>query len=458
MLIRSRRDFIKDAVRSVTALGAVGAMSKFGEMNALAQAQGTGYRALVCVFLNGGNDAHNMVIPISTAQQDNTLYKNARAGLALSPASLQTVYNGNDIYGLHPKLVELAGLYTAGNAAVVANVGMLVKPFVDRNDYLSAGSVNLPNALFSHSDQTSQWQTAIPTGLGNTGWGGRMADFAQPANAGAVFPSVTATSGCQIFCTGAQTYPTTVPVGGASILNGTNGSPARFSGVQALLQFSNGMQLVQAANGILGRGVGYSNTLNALLAQANVTTQFPAGNLLGAQLQTVARMISIRKQLGITRQIFFCSLGGFDTHGGQLPVQDSLMQQLSQAVAAFYQSTKDLGMDQLVTTFTASEFGRTLTPNGNQGTDHAWGSHHFVIGTGQGSGGLLQGGKFYGQYPLLALGGANDANTRGTLIPTTSVDQYAWTMAQWFGVDPGSISTVFPNLYHFPNQNLGFLG
>ncbi|HWC98196.1 MAG TPA: DUF1501 domain-containing protein [Candidatus Sulfopaludibacter sp.] len=458
MLIRSRRDFFKDAVRSVTALGALGAMSKFGEMNALAQAQGTGYRAMVCIFLNGGNDGHNMVIPINTLQQDNTLYAKARAGLALNPLSLPNIYDGNDIYGLHPKLTEIAGLYAAGNAAVVANVGMLVKPFVDRNDYLHASSANLPNALFSHSDQSTQWQTAIPSGLGNTGWGGRMADNAQTANSAAVFPSVTATTGCQLFCTGSQTFPTTVPVGGDSLLNGTSGSPPRSNGVQTLLKFDNGMQLVQAANGILGRGVGYSNTLNALLAQANVPTVFPAGNLLGAQLQTVARMISIRKQLGITRQIFFCSLGGFDTHGGQLPVQDNLMQQLSQAVAAFYQSTKDLAVDQLVTTFTASEFGRTLTPNGNLGTDHAWGSHHFVIGTGQNSGGLLKGGKFYGQFPLLALGGANDANTRGTLIPTTSVDQYAWTMAQWFGVDPGSIGTVFPNISHFPNQNMGFLG
>ena len=162
--------------------------------------------------------------------------------------------------------------------------------------------------------------------------------------------------------------------------------------------------------------------------------------------------MSVRNQLGLTRQIFFCMLDGFDTHSAQLETQTPLLQQLSQAVLAFYQATQELGIDRNVTTFTASEFGRTLTPSGTDGSDHAWGNHHFIIGSG------VKGGRFYGNFPLLAPGGANDANTRGVLIPTTAVDQYGATLAQWFGVAAGSLPTVFPNIGNFGTNPLGFLG
>ncbi len=168
--------------------------------------------------------------------------------------------------------------------------------------------------------------------------------------------------------------------------------------------------------------------------------------------------MSIRGALGIGRQVFFCQLGGFDTHSAQQGTQDPLLQQLSQAVAAFYTATQEVGTDAVTTTFTASEFGRTLQPNGDAGTDHAWGSHHFVIGTGVKNGGSLHGGQIWGQFPSLALGGPNDANTRGTMVPTTSVDQYAATMARWFGVTPANIGSVFPYVGNFPTANVGFLG
>ena len=174
-------------------------------------------------------------------------------------------------------------------------------------------------------------------------------------------------------------------------------------------------------------------------------------------MQTVARIMKIRAALGIGRQVFFCQLGGFDTHSGQIGTQDALLQQLSQAVGAFYKATQEVGTDQNTVTFTASEFGRTLQPNGNAGTDHAWGGHHFVIGSNAAGGGPLQGGKIYGQFPSLSLGGADDANTRGTLVPTTSVDQYAATMAQWFGVSPQNVGSIFPYVGNFPTANLGFL-
>jgi uncharacterized protein (DUF1501 family) len=450
MFIRSRREFLKDTLRSVTALGAVGSLAKFGEMNSLA-ATGSGYQALVCVFLLGGNDGHNTVVPITTAQQNYSLYAQGRGGLAIPQGSLLPIANGSDTYGLHPSLVEIQGLYNQGKAAVLANVGMLVQP-ITRAVYLTNNSKLIPSALFSHSDQSSQWQTGIPSGNGSSGWGGRITDLLLSQNSAAIFPPVTAINSCQLFCTGVQTFPATVPPSGMATLDPLS-SPSANAGMQQLLTFDNGVQLVQAANGIMTRGNSYANTLTGLLASAPALhTQFPAGNPLAAQLQTVARVMSVRTQLGLTRQIFFCVLDGFDTHSSQFETQTPLLQQLSQAVSAFYQATEELGIDGSVTTFTASEFGRTLTPSGADGSDHAWGNHHFIVGSG------VSGGRFYGSFPLLAPGGPNDAGTRGVLLPTTAVDQYGATMAQWFGVPQNSLPTVFPNIANFGTNPLGFLG
>jgi uncharacterized protein (DUF1501 family) len=350
---------------------------------------------------------------------------------------------------------EIAALYNAGNAAVVANTGMLVQP-ITQAQYLGGNPAILPAQLFSHSDQSNQWQTAIPNGAASAGWGGGIADSVASYNSGATFAPVTSTGGCGLFCTGQQTSPATVPPSGAAVLQGANGP--RAAAFQQLLTFTNGLQLVQAANSNLSRGVSYSQALTAALATATINTSFPASEL-GQQLLTVAKIMKVQQTLGIYRQVFFCQLGGFDTHGGQLPIQQQLLTDLSQSVSQFYQATtQELAMGGNVVTFTASEFGRTLQSNGSGGTDHAWGGHHFVISQGANSGGSLQGGKFFGQFPSLALGGPNDANTRGTLIPTTSVEQYASTMATWFGLTPANLATVFPYLANFPTTNLGFLG
>jgi len=449
MLIRTRREFLKDTVRAVTAASAVTGMAKFGEMNALAA--GTGYQALVCVFLLGGNDGHNTVVPITTALQNYTAYQKARGGLAIAQTSLLPVMNGSDTYGLHPSLPEIQSLYNQGKAAVLANVGMLVQP-ITRSAYLTNNPAIVPNALFSHSDQSSQWQTGIPSGTGSSGWGGRISDLMQPQNVGSSFPPVAATSACQLFCTGVQTFPASVPPTGMSTLAVSLTGSSTGQAAQQLLSFSNGLQLVQAANGIMSRGDAYANKLTGLIGGVNLATPFPAGNPLALQLQTVAKVMAVRNQLGLTRQIFFCMLDGFDTHASQVETQTPLLQQLSQAVMAFYNATVELGVDSAVTTFTASEFGRTLTPSGTDGSDHAWGNHHFVIGTG------VKGGQFYGKFPLLAAGGPDDANTRGVLIPTTAVDQYVSTLAQWFGVAATSVSQVFPNIANFGTGKLGFLG
>jgi len=458
MPIKSRRDFLKAAVTSV---GALGAFAKFGEMNALATSAAP-YQALVCIFLSGGNDSNNMVIPADP--QNYSLYAKARQMLAMPQSGLQLIANGGAAYGLHPLMPEIAKLYNAGNAAVVANVGMLVQPTTPQI-FQNQNLAQLPPQLFSHSDQTNQWQAAIPSGAISTGWGGRVEDNLTPTyNSSASFTPVTATSGCGLFCTGQQTFAETVPVGGASLLEGAT-TPGRLSAVQQLMEFDNGLKLVTAANANFNRGVGFSTTLTNALKSAVVNTVFPTSQI-GQQLQTVAQIMSIRGALGIGRQVFFCQLGGFDTHGAQTNVanndftqgQDPLLQQLSQAVGAFYAATQEVGTDANTTTFTASEFGRTLQPNGSVGTDHAWGSHHFVIGTGAANGGSLQGGQFWGKFPSLVLGGPDDANSRGTMVPTTSVDQYAATMAQWFGVSPANLPSIFPYVTNFPTATLGFLG
>jgi uncharacterized protein (DUF1501 family) len=450
MSIYSRRDFLRNTLRSVTALGACGALSKFGEINALA-AGASGYQALVCVYLNGGNNGHNTVVPITTAQQNYSVYQAARQSLAVPQASLLPIAVGSDTYGLHPSIPELQQLYNSGHAAILANVGMLVTP-MNRTAFNAPNAI-VPASLFSHSDQTGQWQTAIPTGLGNTGWGGRIADQLAPLNAGATFPTVTSIQGCDLFCLGNATLPATVPASGPVQLTGALGSPARTQAIQQLLTFDNGLQLVQAANGILSRGNNEANALASLISTVTIKTPFPAGNPLADQLLMAAKLIGLRNQLGLSRQIFFCMLDGFDTHSDELNTQQLLLQQTSQAISAFFKATQELLVDQQVTTFTASEFGRTLTPNGSAGTDHAWGNHHFIVGS------AVKGGTMYGSFPSLTPGSQNDTNSRGTLIPTTAVDQYAATMAQWFGVAAGAnMAQVFPNLSNFGTPNLGFLG
>jgi len=445
MLIRSRREFLRATLKSVTALSA---MSQF------ALAAGGSYQALVCIFLTGGNDGHNTVIPITTAQQNYPLYSANRGPLALSQGSLLPIAAGSDTYGLHPSLVEIQSLYNAKKAAILANVGMLVAP-TNRTSYLAAnGGAAVPAALFSHSDQASQWQTSVPNGLGATGWGGRMADSLQSVNSGAQFPPITSIQGCGLFCTGNNTLPATVPPTGPVQLNAAVTDSNIQSAVSSLLTFSNGVQLVQAANTIVTRGANYANTLASQIGSVSINTAFPANNPLANQLLMVAKLIGLRNTLGMTRQIFFCNLDGFDTHGAQLETQVTLLQQLSQAVSAFYTATQELLVDNQVTTFTASEFGRTLSPNGNDGSDHAWGNHHFIVGSG------VKGGSMYGTFPSLEFGSPNDTNTRGTIIPTTAVDQYGATLATWFGVPSSSLVSIFPNSVNFPvsSLNVGFMG
>jgi len=459
MLIPSRRKFLNISCRSLGTLGAASLMSRFSEVNALAQSScPTDYKALVCIFLFGGNDGNNTVVPISTPSNPANSYSNysqVRGGLALPASSLNVIGNSKgDQYGLHPSLTELASLYNNNrNVAVMVNVGTLVTPLTQAQYKNQQAAI--PSNLFSHLDQQTEWQTALAQGSGATGWGGRVADAMQGCNTSG-FPTIVSVGGNNLFNTGAQTNPATVTAGQVLGLQGFSTSAAnvaRLSALQSLLTFDNGVSLVQASNAIASSGLNQATVLNQALAGGKaLTTVFP-NTSLGSQLSQVAKIINVRSQLGMRRQIFFAYLGGFDTHDLELNDQGTGLAQVSQAMKAFHDATVEMGTADQVVTFTESDFGRTLQPSGGStlGTDHAWGSHHFVMG------GAVKGGDIYGTFPTLQLSGPDDANNRGVWIPTTSLDQYGASLATWFGVDPSKLGTVFPNLANFKSPLPAFL-
>jgi uncharacterized protein (DUF1501 family) len=428
----------------------VGGLSKFGLVSAMAQG-GTDYKALVCIFLFGGNDANNLIVPIDSRY---TAYQQARANIALPQSQLLPLQSGGQaIYGLHPNMPELQGFFNnQKNLAVLTNVGTLVQP-TTQAQYKQY--TNLPSNLYSHSDQQDQWQSAQLSGAQTAGWAGKVADKVQtPFNSAALFPPVLSISGNAIFCTGNTTRPFTMSPGSTPGLQGfdsSSASQARFQATQQLLTFDSGLSLVQSANSVTGQAVKYGLTLaDALKNISPLSTQF-SSSYLSQQLKQVAEVIAARSALGMGRQIFFCSTGGFDTHSDQLPQQVKLLSDISQSMSSFYQATQELGVSNNVTTFTLSEFSRTLQPGTNAGTDHAWGSHQLILG------GAVKGNSVYGTFPTLALAGPDDAGNNGRWIPTTALDQYAATLASWFGVSNTDLPTVFPNLVNFPTSNLGFI-
>ena len=454
----SRRKFLSITCRSAVSIGAFGEFSRFGILNAFAQTT-SNYKALVCVFLFGGNDGNNTVIPFDNAGYQS--YANLRGGtngVTLAQSSLLPIQpvSASTPYALHPRLTEIQTLFNNKKAAIVANVGTLIAP-TTRSQY-QARTVPIPANLFSHSDQQNQMQTAAQNSKSPTGWAGRVADILQPLNAGAQYPAVVSLAGAPIFCNGSSTSPSSIQPGnlaGVSCSEGSSICTARSQAAQQLLTFDTGISLVQSASQIATRANQYSAVLTAAVANLPaLATQFPTTGI-GAQLKQVAQIIQARSALALQRQIFFVSLGGFDTHGGQLATQDTLLAQLSPALNAFYLATVEMGVDSQVTTFTESDFGRTFQSNTNGGTDHAWGNHYFVIG------GAVKGGDMYGTYPTIALNTGDDAGSNGRWIPSTSLDQYGATLAAWFGV-PSTLNapemlTVFPDLKNFSAQNVGFI-
>jgi uncharacterized protein (DUF1501 family) len=452
----NRRSFIRYA--SLATAGNAAGFRPFGALNALAAQSAPGYKALVCIFMFGGNDSNNTLVPFDTTANGTngyTAYSNIRGPLAIPAASLLTLgshANGN--YGLHPSLPNTQALFNSNNIAFVTNVGTLVQPLTPAQ--FQAGSAPTPTNLFSHPDQQLEWQNAAQSGVASTGWAGRIADsMAATYNPGAQIPLITSVYGDTLFCNGTSSSPVAVDPGnlqGGACNESASVCASRLATAQQLLTFSNGLSLVQADNGITTNSYQYMAVLaNAIQSVTPLTTVFPANNSLAAQLQQIAQIIQVRAALGVTRQIFFAGLGNFDTHSNQFPLQASLLSQVDGAIGAFYQATQELGLANQITTFTMSDFNRAMQPNSNTGSDHAWGGHLMVMG------GAVNGGQIYGTYPQLVLAGPNDSGKNGRWLPTLSSSQYAATLASWFGVPSGSLSTIFPSLPNFSTTNLGFV-
>jgi len=443
----NRRTFIKSA--SLAAAGSAAGLRPFGALNALAQSA-SGYKALVCVFLYGGNDANNTLIQFDTNGYAN--YSSIRGPLAL-PQNQLLQLSAAPNFALNPNLPDIQALFNSNAAAIVTNVGTLIEP-TNRTQYLAGQTV--PSNLFSHPDQQLEWQNAAQSGATQTGWAGRIADTLNVTyNANASIPMITSVAGDTLFCNGASSTPVSVSPGNLSAgqcSEGTTECAARQATAQALVGFSSGLTLVQADNSITTNAYAYAKTLSdAVQSITPLKTVFPANNGLAAQLQQIAQIIQVRSALGVNRQIFFAGIGNFDTHSDQLPLQGALLAAISPALAAFYQATQELGVQNSVTTFTMSDFSRTFQPNSNTGSDHAWGSHHIVLG------GAVKGGQMYGTFPTLALGGPDDSGSNGRWVPSTASIQYASTLAQWFGVSAAQLPAIFPNIGSFPNANLGFV-
>ena len=457
ILNQSRRQFLQNAAHlSVAGTAAPFALNLAG-IGAAAAQTASDYRALVCVFLYGANDHNNTVIPYDAASF--AAYTSARATIARPFADLLPLTSINPLPGanagrqfaLAKELAPLKTIWDAGKLGIVANVGPLIVP-TTKTQYTNL-SVPLPPKLFSHNDQQSVWQASAAEGAIN-GWGGRMGDLMASQNTNTVF-TCNSITGSAVFLAGQSTISYQLGTSGSVAITGTKGTlfgSASASGSLKSLVTTGGSNIfTQDLAETTQRSIDADASLATALATAPDLT-LPAdlaNSSLAAQLRVVARMIASRTQLGAKRQVFLVSLGGFDTHDDQLVNQPALHTQVASALSYFYNATVALGVADKVTTFTGSDFGRTLTSNGD-GSDHGWGSHHFVMG------GAVRGQQYFGTFPIMGINN-NDEVGSGRLLPSTSVDQYAATLARWFGVSDTDLKLVVPNIINFSSSNLGFM-
>ena len=455
---QSRRAFLKRSAALGIAGGAAPFVTNLAAIGEAAAATASDYKALVCVFLFGGNDYANTLPPYDQASYN--LYAAARQNLAHGRDTLaatllnpSTALAGGRQYALSPTMAPLVPIFDAGRMAVVLNVGTLVQP-TTKAQY-TANSVRLPPKLFSHNDQQSYWQASNPEGA-TSGWGGRIGDLLQSGNGTATLTCINAT-GNAVFLSGRTAIPYSVGTTGpiALLNNGSTlfGSTAAASTLRTLMTGTNANMFANEHATVSRRALDTYAQINAALAGAPAANfpLFPTGNNLASQLQIVARLISVSQELGAKRQVFFVSQGGFDLHDNLLAQHPGLLGNVANAIRAFYDTTVALGVADRVTTFTGSDFGRTLQSN-DDGSDHGWGGMHFVAG------GAVNGRRFYGTPPAIGNNTPDDVG-QGRLLPTISVDQYASTLASWFGVSASNMSTVLPNIgnYNPSTWNLGFV-
>jgi uncharacterized protein (DUF1501 family) len=456
----SRRNFLKGAL-SLSASQAIAPWAlNLAAIGEAAAATASDYKALVCVFLYGGNDQANTVVPYDLASHGT--YQALRGSLAygrdrladsvLDPLGVPVDATGlARQYALAPELKPLLRVFDQGRMAVLLNVGPLIQP-TTKDQYLSK-SAPLPPKLFSHNDQQSEWQSSGPE-LTTQGWGGLLEDRLLDGNSNPIFSAVNV-YGNAVFLAGENVMQYQVTSSGPVALSAQTNLYGSAVAAQALrsVMTTGSAHLFEADHArMVADALAANQTLTgALAAGPAIGTVFPAGNSLAEQLKMVARVASIAPALGIRRQVFFVGLGGFDTHDNLATAHPVLLGQVGSALAAFHDATVELGMDSMITTFTASDFGRTLTVN-NDGSDHGWGSMHFILG------GAVHGQRFYGTPPVVASNGPDDVG-QGRLLPTTSVDQYAATLGRWFGVGDAQLLEVLPNLANFSvgSRNLGFV-
>lgn len=420
-----------------------------------AQTSQIGYKALVCIFLHGGNDHNNTLIPCDAANYNK--YATIRGGSAGVALPWDQVSSGalnhpadqvlkDDIrYALPPSMPNLRARFNDGTAAALLNVGPLVAPITKAQ--FETGNTRTyprPEKLFSHNDQQATWQS-FGTERERSGWGGKLGELMLSANTNTMFTAISA-GGNAVFTNGTTNGAVNLSPSGPAIIYPAAGSPA----LVALLKQQSQNILQSDYARLNDRSIKYAQFLQDIIKGAPNYTQFgTGGRSVAAQLSLVARLISARQQVGTSRQIFFVSMGGFDTHDNLKVKHQGLLAELDEAIGKFYAALVQLGVQDAVTTFTASDFGRTLTFNGD-GTDHGWGAHHFVVG------GSVKGGRYYGVSPSVSVS-SDDQVGRGRLLPTTSVDEYASTLALWFGLPTSYLHHVAPNIGRFANPNLGFM-
>jgi uncharacterized protein (DUF1501 family) len=460
----SRRDFLMTT----------GAAAAFAQFPGAAFSRGIGvaapfpdYKALVCMFLHGGNDAFNMLIPRSDAEYG--VYAQSRQNMAIEQAALLPIQpltsDGTD-YGLHPSMAGIASLFDTGRAAFVSNVGPLVEP-TSKLQFQNQ-SVVLPPQLFSHNDQQDQWHSLKGATVSKTGWAGRIADLIRDRVAGQQLATNVSLHGSSLFQSADETVAYVIGANGPvpftgfaspEALDDPNLTPEQRALIELFVEQRNAFERVvdmpydtvyeRGFADVQRRALGAIDRVSAALEQAPAfNTVFPDTDL-GNQLHTVARLVAVKDELQMERQIFLVEKGGFDTHDDQMQNQPLLLGDVSDSISAFYDALAEIGDADKVTTFTQSDFGRTLTSNGD-GTDHAWGGIQLVVGD------AVLGRELYGTFPDLALGSDDDVGG-GRFIPTTSADQYAATLARWFGIDQADLPLVAPNIGNFAVQDLGFL-